>query len=112
MNFSRKLVYIAVLFILIAKIDALKVIFYKKATTANPIDANSNEQKQKEEVNESNILFVPPNCKPGYVYEAKKCRRIAIWKTLLCIFVSKLPLVPLIWKRQTFWHLINLQILT
>lgn len=70
----KVLIFLVVISIVIANNDARKVIFAKN-TTAEAIS----KEKQLEEVNESTIINVPSNCKPGFVESSlnKRCRKVA-----------------------------------
>lgn len=83
MNFLKNILCIFVLFIICANVGALKVIFYKN-TTSKPTDIGIKDNVTKPgEIVEGNIIVVPPNCKQGYIYDSKKCRRVAVWVILI-----------------------------
>jgi hypothetical protein len=82
-NMKLTLTIICVLLsLLIANIEALKVIYARNAT-AFAIKADEAERLAKEREsrpNEGTIINVPQSCKPGFVYEGtfhNRCRKIA-----------------------------------
>lgn len=67
--------FIVILLMVFVNADSLKVIFAKNTSAA---DINIIESETKvEEIDKSTIINVSANCKPGYIFEAKRCRRIA-----------------------------------
>lgn len=69
---------VVIILIIVTNIDALKVIYVKNATAAADISRIGGGSELKiEEIDKSTIINVPGNCKPGYIYEAKRCRKVA-----------------------------------